>query len=367
MAYYLRSDNQPQHGGYMISNSSMQGGYLMHSAKGSEWKKPHKYLDKRWIDGAWKYLYELPKNIQETAKKTGETVKETAKNVGENIQKRHNYAVNEMKKTAEKAVDTVKDTAQKATKVAKDFKDYSDKIDIKEARAKETIDEGRAGYTSDGKVSRPEAIHQRIANMRKNRDKAEAEKAEAEKELAEMNDRWRNGEVVNQKEIHDAKARVNTADQAIKDAEKAIKNAEAALQREAHRAEDALRAEEEAKKEKESAKYKASKALNKIDNLIDDASGSAKQGLQWLKNQLESGNKWAMNTLAAIEEKGTSAVATGNAFLQNLLGGNKRSMPASSSSSSGRNYSGTGNKAQRRETVAGGPVSDNDYRRRPKR
>lgn len=407
MAYYMRSNSTSSHGNYMMSNSSMQGGYLMHSAKGSEWKKPHKYLDKRWIDGAWHYLYEIPKEFAqragEAAKDTAEKVSTAAKNAREKAvntamekaQKAEKAAKETVEKAAaaaktarEKAVDTVKDTTQKATKAAKDFKDYSDKIDIKEARAKETIDEGRAGYTSDGKVSRPEAIHQRIANIRKDRDKAEAEKTKAEKELAEMNDRWHNGEVVNQKEIHDAKARVNAADQAIKDAEKAIKNAEAALQREAYRAEDALRAEEEAKKEKESAKYKASKALNALDDMIDDASGSAKQGLQWLKNQLNSGADWTTNQIEKIRESdavaslsgklenlyantNSKAAKTGLNIINQLIGwgnlGPVENVSRSSRSFSGRNYSGTGNKAQKREIVAGGPVSNNDYRRRPKR
>lgn len=353
MAYYMRSNSTSSHGNYMISNSSMQGGYLMHSAKGTEWKKPHKYLDKRWIDGAWKYLYELPKNIQETAKKAGETVKDTAekvstaaKNAGENIQKRHNYAVNEMKKTAEKAVDTVKDSAKKVQNDVKDLKDYSKKVDERRVRANEE----REQRDSSKERNR---LHNKIASAVEEREKAE-------KELQDFDERWKRGEVVNQQEIHDAKKRAE-------DAKKREENARNALERAEEVREKDERTAFETSVEMQSAKYKASEALNKIDNLIDDASGSAKQGLQWLKNQLESGNKWAMNTLAAIEEKGTSAVATGNAFLQNLLGKNKQQTSRSSGSSSGRNYSGTGNKAQRREAVAGGPVSDNDYRRRPKR
>lgn len=335
MAYYMRSNNASSHGNYMISNSSMQGGYLMHSAKGSEWKKPHKYLDKRWIDGAWKYLYELPKNVQETAKNVGENIqkrhnyavnemKKTAKNVGENIQKRHNYAVNEMKKTAEKAVDTVKD-----------LKDYSKKVDERRVRANEE----REQRDSSEERNR---LHNKIASAVEEREKAE-------KELQDFDERWKRGEVVNQQEIHDAKKRAE-------DAKKREENARNALERAEEVREKDERTAFETSVEMQSAKYKASEALNKIDNLIDDASGSAKQGLQWLKNQLESGNKWAMNTLADIEEKGSSALATGSAFLKNLLGKEKpkensntasRSINISNSSSaSGRKYSGVGQKAE---------------------
>lgn len=350
MAYYMRSNSTSSHGNYMMSNSSMQGGYLMHSAKGTEWSKGHKYKDKRWIDGAWHYLYEIPKEFAqragEAAKDTAEKVSTAAKNVGENIQKRHNYAVNEMKKTAEKAVDTVKDTAQKVQNDVKDLKDYSKKVDERRVRANEE----REQRTSNEEMNR----------LNEKRVSAYEEKEKAEKDLKDIDERWKRGEVVNQQEIHDAKKR-------LEDATKRYENAQNAELRAEEKRKETEKIASETWKEMQTDKYKVSEALNKIDNLIDDASGSAKQGLQWLKNQLESGNKWAMNTLATIEEKGISAVTTGNAFLKNLLGGNKQQSSRSSSSSSGRNYSGTGNKAQRRETVAGGPVSDNDYRRRPKR
>ena len=375
MAYYLRSDNQPQHGGYMISNSSMQGGYLMHSAKGSEWKKPHKYLDKRWIDGTWKYLYELPKNIQETAKKTGETVKETAKNVGENIQKRHNYAVNEMKKTAEKAVDTVKDTAQKATKAAKDFKDYSKKVDEKTDRLKEDMQQRK---------DRRDNNNTRFVEAREKQEKLkkEAERATNEREIAEK--------VYGDKSeaYNYTKNAEDEANKALKDSEKHIKDMNSAYERDAKKIEQDKNKLNQAEAEKESAKYKASKALNAIDDIIDDASGSAKQGLQWLKNQLNSGVDWTTDQIEKIRESdavaslsgklenlyantNSKAAKTGLNIINQLIGwgnlGPVENVSRSSKSSSGRNYSGTGNKAQKREAVAGGPVSDNDYRRRPKR
>ena len=307
MAYYLRSDNQPQHGGYMISNSSMQGGYLMHSAKGSEWKGPHKYIDKRWIQGAWHYLYEIPK---EFAQRTGEAVKDTA----------------------EKAANTVKESAQKVQSDVKDLKDYSKKVDERRQRA---------GEDQEKRASVDE--YNRTANKKQNAMKA---KQEAETALKDIDERWKKGETVNQQEIHDAKDKKEKAEKAYDDA----KNAESRREEAIAKDQATLR---ETAKEMETAKYKASKALNDI---IDGADNISAQGAQWLKNQLESGNKWAMNTLIAIDEKGASAVASGNAFLKKLLGKNKQQ---ASSSSSGRKYSGIGNKAQKHgEAVSGGPVGD---------
>lgn len=375
MAYYMRSNNASSYGNYMMSNSSMQGGYLMHSAKGSEWKKPHKYIDKRWIDGAWKYLYELPKNIQETAKKAGEAVK---------------------------------DTAEKASKAAKDFKDYSKNVDKREARAtaevskaekraNESNSKAQAEWKKQEQAERQGKTAASLAESSQKEYKTEKARLDSELRKAEASDkalmdRIRNGGVVNQSEFKASKDRINSIKDQQKELEQkqrtqqeqlknagnaAVKDINDSKAREAaykakqdeqeQRRKDMQEEQRKAAEEQKTMAYKASKALNDI---IDGADNISAQGAQWLKNQLESGNKWAMNTLAAIEEKGTSAVVTGNAFLKKLLGKNKQQpsrSSSSSSSSSGRNYSGTGNKAQRRETVAGGPVSDNDYRRRPKR
>ena len=302
----MRSNSVSSHGSYMVSNSSMQGSYLMHSAKGSEWKKPHKYIDKRWIHGAWHYLYEIPK---EFAEKAGETI-------AEKYQADYKAQHSELEKLS--------------TDLKKREKMLEDKIKNGEDASKVELQQTKNAIRM---------CEERISEL----DDIEKKRQSAFKAT---NERYA-------KDVLDVQKRKGAyLDKAKEDTDKLS---------------EAKRREEEALDEKDSAIYKASKALNKIDDMIDDASGSAKQGLQWLKNQLESSNKWAMNTLAAIEKKGTSAVTTGNAFLQNLLGGNNRSIPTFSSSSSGRNYSGIGNKAQRRETVAGWPVSDNDYRRRPKR
>jgi hypothetical protein len=55
--------------------------YLMHAwgdGKGS-WGQ-HKYIDKRWISGAWRYLYELPKNVGQSVQRTYQNAKNSFSN-----------------------------------------------------------------------------------------------------------------------------------------------------------------------------------------------------------------------------------------------------------------------------------------------
>ena len=67
------------------------------------------------------------------------------------------------------------------------------------------------------------------------------------------------------------------------------------------------------------------------------------------------------NTNSGSTKKGLS-------ILSQIIGGGKLEAPKkSSNNSSGRTYSGTGTKAQRREAVDGGPVSNNNYSNRPKK
>ena len=56
MAYYVRSDIPS---GRYIRSDIPDGRYLVHSAEGTTWAKGHKYIDKRLINGVWKYLYEV--------------------------------------------------------------------------------------------------------------------------------------------------------------------------------------------------------------------------------------------------------------------------------------------------------------------
>ncbi len=412
MAYYMRSNNASCHGNYMMSNSSMQGGYLMHSAKGSEWKKGHKYIDKRLIGGVWKYLYELPKEYLKNGR-------EGAKKVAE---------------SADKDISAgYKATKQNVSNAAKDFKNYSKKVDAqKEAAgnyARENLKEKQKIKSNQEKnietyrkeyANRSEQENKQIEGYRKAAEEARTARKEAEKAIkerdahrAEVSKARENLEAAEQvygkkseqyrvaKEKYDEEtayqselaSKEDAAREASARADKKVKGYEAIAKRDLEKSNSLIdknndeanklrsdydRAEQKqklgeeqyrkAEEEQKSLAYKASKALNALDNMIDDASGSAKQGAQWLKNQLEAGNKWAINTLANIEEKGSSALATGSAFLKNLFGKKTEAPSQSSSSSSGRNYSGTGNKAQKQgEAVAGGPVSNNDYRRRPKR
>ena len=69
-------------------------------------------------------------------------------------------------------------------------------------------------------------------------------------------------------------------------------------------------------KEIGSAKYKASKALNALDDIIDDASGAAKQGAQWLKNQLNNAQDWTTDQIEKIRE--SDAVASLSGKLENM-------------------------------------------------
>jgi len=388
MAYYVRPDREP---GRYIRTNVPDGHYLVHSAKGSEWTKGHKYIDKRWIEGAWHYLYEIPK---EYAEKAGNAVKETAQK-----------ATSAAKETVKKATDTVKETTQKTQKAAKDFKEYSKNVDSKKARAQSAQQNfQKEAQKSEQAYLREKQKQEDLAKKQNDalktsmgskkvydslHDKYEQEQNNAEAHLEALRDKIHNGGVVNQKEWQDAYDRIDAAKDKLSDLEKNQKKYQEELHTEnqkAHaqleksqekselygrRAEDYnklgdvySKKEEEAAKEQETAKYKASKALNDI---LDGATGITAQGAQWLKNQMEAGNKFAINTLAAIEEKGMSAVTKGNAFLKNLLKGKSSQTALPARSSSGRKLNGTGNKAERREVVGGGPVSNNDYSNRPKK
>lgn len=378
MAYYVRSDIPS---GRYIRTDVPDGRYLAHSAKGTEWSKGHKYVDKRWIQGAWHYLYP---EMLEAAKRAGDAVKDTAKNVGENAKK----------------------TADKVVKATKDFKDYSKKVDEKEQKAQLGSAEAKVNQAKAEIKRSEERKRQQEARERANtavetemasqkaynslHEKYEKEQKDAEAHLEALREKIHNGGVVNQKEWQDAYDRIDAAKESLSNLESTREKNREDLHSENQKAANAARAAEvkeiaylheaekqaklrekfdeeqrEAYEEKQELKYKASKALNDI---IDGTTGITAQGAKWLRDQYNAGNKWAAATLASIEARGASAVAKGNYFLSKLVKGSSksRSQPASSSSS-GRNYSGVGTKAQRREAVGGGPVSNNDYSNRPKK
>ena len=334
MAYYVRPDREP---GRYIRTNIPDGHYLVHSAKGSEWTKGHKYIDKRWINGAWQYLYP---EMLEAAKRAGDAVKDTAKKATD---------------TAKNIGEKVKKTAENTSKAAKDFKNYYKEVDIKSKGAKQT---------ADAQEKRHQEAIKELNQSVLDGGKARNDKREAEKEIKDIHDRWHNGKVVNQQEVQDAHNKKENAEKAEKESHERNQQADKDEQDARDRAGAAKFEYEKAEAEKETAKYKASKALN---DLIDGTTGITAQGAQWLKNQYEAGNKFAINTLAAIEEKGMSAVTKGNKFLKNLLKGKSSQAALPTRSSSGRTYSGTGTKARRREAIGGGPVSNNDYTNRPKK
>lgn len=386
MAYYVRSERES---GRYIRTNAPDGHYLSHSA--GEWIKGHKYIDKRLINGEWQYLYP---EMLEKAKQAGNAIKDTAKK-----------ATDTVKETAKKAASTVKDTAEKTSKSAKEFKEYSKEVDSKKAQAQSSKQNfQKEAQKSEQAYLREKQKQEDLAKKQNDalktsmgsqkvyeglHEKYEQEQKDAEAHLESLRDKIHNGGVVNQKEWQDAYDRIDAAKDKISELEKNQKKHQEDLHTEnqkAHaqleksqekselygrRAEDYnklgdvySKREEEAAKDQETAKYKASKALN---DLIDGATGITAQGAQWLKNQYEAGNKFAINTLAAIEEKGLSTVAKGNNFLKNLLKGNEKQPATPAKSTSGRKYNGTGQKAERREAVGGGPVSNNDYSNRPKK
>lgn len=356
MAYYVRSDAPS---GRYIRTDVPEGRYLVHSAEGTTWAKGHKYVDKRWIQGAWHYLYpemlEAAKRagdaVKDTAKKATDTVKETAKNV---------------KATAEKKVEETK-------KAAREFKNYSKEVDIKSKGAKQT---------ADAQKKRQEEAAKEMNQSVLDGGKASNTKDEAEKEIEDIHDRWHNGKVVNQQEVKDAHDKKESAEKAIEESHRRNQQAAEDYQDARDRAGTAKNEYENAEAEKETAKYKASKALNDV---IDGATGATKQAAQWLKNQLNSGADWTTDQIEKIRESdavaslagklenlyansNSGATKKGLSILSQIIGWGKLEAPKkSSSSSSNRTYSGTGTKAQRREAVDGGPVSNNDYSNRPKK
>lgn len=345
MAYYVRSDNPS---GRYIRTDVPDGRYLAHSAKGTEWSKGHKYVDKRWIQGAWHYLYP---EMLEAAKRAGDAVKDTAK----------------------KAADTVKTTVEKGKQAAKDFKNYSKETDIKAKGAKQTEE--------IQKKRKEEAIKEMNQSV-KDGGEARNKQREAEKEIDDIHNRWHNGQVVNQKEVQDAHNKKDAAQRAEEDAHKRNQKAAEDEQDATKKASEAHKDYEEAEAAKETAKYKASKALNDV---IDGTTGATKQAAQWLKNQLNSGADWTTDQIEKIRESdavaslagklenlyansNSGATKKGLSILSQIIGWGKLEAPKkSSSNSSNRTYSGTGTKAQRREAVGGGPVSNNDYSNRPKK
>ena len=375
MAYYVRSDAPS---GRYIRTDVPDGRYLAHSAKGTEWSKGHKYVDKRWIQGAWHYLYP---EMLEAAKKAGDAVKDTAKKATDTVKK----ASDTVKETAKNVKASAEKKVEETKKTAKDFKDYSKKTDIKEKGLNQDLRErekyGQAAGKEYAKNQKDlkSTIEELDGNARKQNNKAYDNMQTAKEVYGEKSEQYKAA-----KEDFDA---AHERWKELKDEENRIRDRQEQIEVETTKNEDKYfdtEAElDKVKAEKETAKYKASKALNDV---IDGTTGATKQAAQWLKNQLNSGADWTTDQIEKIRESdavaslagklenlyansNSGAMKKGLSILSQIIGWGKLEAPkkSSGSSSSGHTYSGTGTKAQRREAVDGGPVSNNDYSNRPKK
>lgn len=425
MAYYVRPDSSA---GRYIRTDVPEGHYFAHSAEGTTWAKGHKYIDKRLINGVWKYLYEVPKAYVTEGRDSAKA------------------KASEAKKDVSKGA---KATKENVTKAAKDFKDYSKNVDNSKKLAEEAA---RKNLQREQKAKAEEKRAQDVGKQaqkdyekafkedreRRNQQQAGVDKAKADDDKAR--DDFEKTRLAYEKALHEFdtvketypknseayKYAEEAKDEAWNDyyeiakndalearkkyegykdimerdnkkagekyneitskAEQAGKDYRAASEEREKASEEREKAEreyEEAAREQETAMYKASKALNDI---IDGTTGATKQAAQWLKNQLNSGADWTTDQIEKIRESdavaslagklenlyanaNSGATKKGLSILSQIIGWGKLEAPkkSSGSSSSGRTYSGTGTKAQRREAVDGGPVSNNDYSNRPKK
>lgn len=359
MAYYVRSDAPS---GRYIRTDVPDGRYLAHSAKGTEWSKGHKYVDKRWIQGAWHYLYP---EMLEAAKRAGDAVKDTAKKATDTVKK----ASDTVKETAKNVKASAEKKVEETKKAAKDFKNYSKEVDSKLDRYQEDKDQrwDRKMKNSEAYVKESEYAEKQGKEV----DRLSDERAEVEKIYGKNSEQYKY-----------AKEREDEALNDLKTSEKRLKDLNEAWEKNNKEFSKDVDAQKKLEEEKKTDKYKASKALNDV---IDGATGATKQAAQWLKNQLNSGADWTTDQIEKIRESdavaslagklenlyantNSGATKKGLSILSQIIGWGKLEAPKkSSNNSSGRTYSGTGTKAQRREAVGGGPVSNNDYRNRPKK
>lgn len=277
---------------YMRSNDAHDDSrYLMHGAGSA--------LSNAWgnFKGSWSKpvqyidkrffngrMHYLYPEMLEKARHAGQTVKDTTKKTAANVANTYN----------------------KAKKSVQDFRNYSKNVNERSNRAEED-------------VLRRES---RIDNIMKSFDKNDAafEKATTNAELEALGRR--------EDELRDILA----------------KNADAL--------DKAYETMNDANAEKDTFKYKASRFLDNI--LNGNVSGATKVGGDWLKEQLDSGSKWlggigekANTTLNTIRDKKDSVAAIGADFIQNAFNRNIQEnviLPESS----GRKYSGTSQKAEKR-------------------
>lgn len=359
MAYYMRSNDAHDDSRYMM--------HAWGDGKGS-WGQ-HKYIDKRWLNGAWKYLYELPKNVGQAARNAGQTVKNTAQQAKKTFNNFRNYSTNVDTKASQASEKKQQNqrTGQRITSSQQANSRARAESVAKEQAAKEQNqrDKNAVNLASDrymksySDAQKWQANEDQLAKMRADisagKDVDYNKMSQLEEENRRLTDEAHRYEANNsEKWLNTAREREKQSSQNI-EAEKAKqreydqKSADLQAQKEQNDKEYFANqvAEERANAEKETLKYKASRFL---DNILDRADEVTASGASWLKNQMESGNEWVTNTIASIGNKGEESLQT----IQNLFGKKEeaietRSMPEKST---GRQYNATSQKAEVKKSEA---------------
>lgn len=139
---------------YTINGNLMHmdrnGNYIMHGAKGSEWKT-HKYVDKILKNGKWVYTY--AKNSLGKTKNKLTNIKNYSKNRDrllaiDSKNKKYNDMANKMSSRAEKAYNKFKKNADRSTK-AMDFYSNNAPINVKSYTTKKGADGNKYTFLTD--------------------------------------------------------------------------------------------------------------------------------------------------------------------------------------------------------------------------
>lgn len=319
---------------YMRSNDAHDDSrYLMHAwgdGKGS-WGQ-HKYIDKRWISGAWKYLYELPKNIRNSVnnfRNYSTNVDTRASQAGarkaQNARNRQSI-ISEQQKNSKLRVESIakeQDAEKRRTESA---------IGAKNAYEQNQRDKNALGIASDtymqsfadnqkwqANEDKLEKMHSDIAA---GKDVNYEEMGRLEEEQRRLTDAWHREASNNSEEwLNTARERENNSSAALEGAKNSAYEAtrERDSERDKQKEYDARSAElqeqrkqneeeywqnqvaeERANAEKETWKYKASRFL---DNILDGADEITASGASWLKKQMDAGGKWLDGAVTAIGTK----------------------------------------------------------------
>lgn len=139
---------------YTINGNLMHmdrsGNYIMHGAKGSEWKT-HKYVDKILKNGKWVYTY--AKNSLGSAKNKLTNLKNYSKNRDKLLaidkkNKKYNDMANKMNAKGDRAYDKFRKNADRSTK-AMDFYSNNAPINVKSYTTKKGADGNKYKFLTD--------------------------------------------------------------------------------------------------------------------------------------------------------------------------------------------------------------------------